>query len=307
MSVEEPSNPQDSCVVNSRAPTHGLIGYSGFVGQHLVEQTNFHKIYRSSNIEDIENAAFDLLVCAGVPAVKWLANQDPESDLSQLKQLRNLLKSVNAKQFILVSTIDVYPDTSGLFDEDAQLEGLSNHAYGSNRLWFETEMRHHFSECMIVRLPALFGRYMKKNYIYDLLHHRMEFVMKIDLNSVFQWYNVERLWDDISCALRHDLKVVNFFTEPIAMRQIVEKLFPKYLHTCQGGINSDSAIKYNLTTKHSKIWGSERRGFIANADQVLKDLHTFICGYIPTISLEKLCVSNIAWDSCEKKRRFWTF
>jgi len=292
--------PPDSRVANDCSQMHGLIGFSGFVGQHLAEQAEFHKIYRSSNIEEIQNAVFNVLVCAGVPAVKWQANRDPENDFFQLKRLRNLLKSVTAQQFILISTIDVYPDTCSLSDEDARLEGSRNHAYGTNRLWFETEMQQQFSECLIVRLPALFGRHMKKNCIYDLLHHRTEFIININLSSVFQWYNVDRLWDDICIALDNDLKLVNFFTEPITMRQIVEELFPKYLSTCQGDRNADSTTKYKLATKFGKIWGNER-GFIISADQVMKDLRTFICGYVPPISLEKLCVSNIAWDACENK------
>lgn len=55
-----------------------LVGYSGFVGSVLLKQKKFNALYRSTNIDEIKNRSFDTVVCAGAPAVKWLANKYPK-------------------------------------------------------------------------------------------------------------------------------------------------------------------------------------------------------------------------------------
>ena len=60
--------------------TDALIGYSGFVGGTLLRQRAFEARYRSTNIGSIAGGEFELVVCAGAPAQKWIANRDPEAD-----------------------------------------------------------------------------------------------------------------------------------------------------------------------------------------------------------------------------------
>ena len=276
----------------------GLIGFSGFVGQHLVEQTGFDRVYRSSNVRDIRGLDFEILVCAGVPAVKWLANKQPEEDLATLEELVAHLRSTRAQRFILISTIDVYADPTSQQDEDASLHHASNHAYGRNRLWFEEQIKDIFELYNIVRLPALFGKYMKKNYVYDLLHNREDFIKNIDIRSSFQWYNMERLWSDISCAVENDLRTANLFTEPLETRMIVRDIFPRYLQLFTDASHKPHPIEYNLRTKHSKLW-KRHDGYIASAAQVLQELKRFVEKYRPQIAPKQLCISNIAWDGEE--------
>jgi hypothetical protein len=58
-----------------------LVGYTGFVGSNFMQQHSFTSLFNSKNINEIADQQFNLLVCAGVSAVKWLANQEPENDL----------------------------------------------------------------------------------------------------------------------------------------------------------------------------------------------------------------------------------
>lgn len=64
--------------------TNALIGYSGFVGSTLLKQAQFSALFRSTNIHEIENGEFDIVVCAGAPAQKWIANRDPADDRKKL-------------------------------------------------------------------------------------------------------------------------------------------------------------------------------------------------------------------------------
>lgn len=59
---------------------NALIGYSGFVGSSLTRQQEFRYFYRSTNISEIRKKSFQTVVCAGVSALKWKANKNPEED-----------------------------------------------------------------------------------------------------------------------------------------------------------------------------------------------------------------------------------
>lgn len=147
-----------------------LIGHTGFVGSNLRKQHEFDVFFNSRNITEIKGGEFDLLVCAGVNAVKWHANLHPEEDKAAIQMLMDCLSTVKATRFVLISTIDVYssfipsPDESSIPDEARQ------DAYGQNRYRFECWVREHFPSSLIVRLPALFADGLKKNFIFDLLH-----------------------------------------------------------------------------------------------------------------------------------------
>ena len=56
--------------------SEALIGYTGFVGQTLLRSKDFDDLYRSTNIQEIKNKSYDLVVGAGAPAKKWLANKE---------------------------------------------------------------------------------------------------------------------------------------------------------------------------------------------------------------------------------------
>ena len=171
-----------------------LIGYTGVVGGNLRQKHDFTDLYNSKNFQDMKNQEYDLVVCAGVSAVKWMANKEPEKDLANIKALEDVLATVNAKQFILISTIDVYAVTQGK-DEAFDCSSIDNHAYGTHRLAFEGFCDDKFENCTIVRLPGLFGEGLKKNVIYDLLNDNC--LEMINTKSSFQYYYLKYLWKDI--------------------------------------------------------------------------------------------------------------
>ena len=85
-----------------------LIGYSGFVGQSLLHAASFEHLYRSTNIQDIVGQSFELVVCAGAPGQKWLANKDPLADAQSIDSLISCLESIKTERFVLISTVDVF-------------------------------------------------------------------------------------------------------------------------------------------------------------------------------------------------------
>ncbi len=147
----------------------GLIGHSGFVGSHLKSQHTFEKLFNRSNADQLEGQDFDTLVCAAAPGSMFEANRFPAVDEARIDALIELLFGVSARNFILISSIAVLRDFAGQDDEtttDFQ-EGL---AYGRHRRKLEAFCQTRFENGLVVRLPALFGHGLKKNFVFDLMN-----------------------------------------------------------------------------------------------------------------------------------------
>ena len=145
-----------------------LVGYTGFVGSNLAKEHDFEGLYNSKNIKDAYGTCPELLIYAGIRAEKYIANKFPEKDKESVIEALENIKKINPKKLVLISTIDVYSKPIDVNEEDKIFE--DNQAYGANRRWLEVNVRKSFPDALIVRLPALFGCNLKKNYIYDFIH-----------------------------------------------------------------------------------------------------------------------------------------
>lgn len=146
-----------------------LVGYTGFVGSNIYGAGKFDAVYNSKNIEEAFGTNPDILVFAGLRAEKYLANKDPQSDLALIKQAWENICKINPKKLVLISTIDVFKDPKNV-DENSEIDTVDLCAYGYNRYLLETYVREKYPDALIVRLPGLFGKNIKKNFIYDLIH-----------------------------------------------------------------------------------------------------------------------------------------
>jgi hypothetical protein len=146
-----------------------LVGYTGFVGSNLIGQTNFEHVFNSTTIEEAYGLNPDVLVYSGVPAEKFLANTQPEKDFAIIENAIENIKKINPKRVILISTVDVYPVPIDV-DENTPIDNNIVQPYGKNRLYLENWVESNCSDYLIVRLPALFGKNIKKNFIYDAIN-----------------------------------------------------------------------------------------------------------------------------------------
>jgi hypothetical protein len=251
-------------------PHNALIGHSGFVGSNLARQAPFSHRFNSCNFRDMRNQRFDTVVCAGVTAVKWKANQEPEADWNGISALIDELATVTAARFILISTVDVYPDPALAQDEDAK-PAAHNHAYGLHRLRLEEFVEGKFPNCSIVRLPALFGPGLKKNVIFDLIHNNQ--VGRINPRGIFQWYPLRRLAQDLETVDRLRLGLVNLVTQPISTRSILDRYFPD--RAVDEAATTTPA--YAIRTRHAALLGGGD-GYIMDAPAVLAELGNFLHG-----------------------------
>jgi hypothetical protein len=250
--------------------TRALVGYTGFVGATLLADGGYTHGFNSRDIEEMRGGRFDEVVCAGVPAVKWLANREPEGDRAAIGRLLAVLETVRTGRFVLISTVDVYADPSLPQDETADPAGLgAGEPYGRHRLEVERFVAARFPTHAIVRLPALFGDGLKKNALFDLLHeHQTE---KLNPAARFQWYPTRRLAGDLRRIAGAGLSLVNLVSEPIALAEVIQRFFP----TARVGLPVDPAPHYNLRTRHAALFGGEPP-FISRRAQVLAAMADFI-------------------------------
>lgn len=226
-----------------------LIGFSGFVGTTLLKQAPFRTLYRSTNIGDIKGNVFDTVVCAGAPAQKWIANQNPEDDRKKIEDLIAHLKSMTCRTFILISTVDVFKNPRGV-DESTPVDEFEVHAYGLHRRLLEKFVEDHFPRHLIVRLPGLVGPGLRKNVIYDFLNDNN--LQAIDSRGVFQFYPMVNLWPDIKIALNAGLKLIHLTAEPVSVSDISEQGFGKLFD--QLTVNTPAI--YDLRSLHGHIFNA---------------------------------------------------
>lgn len=311
-----------------------LVGYTGFVGSNLKIQTDFNAHFNSKNIRDAFGLEPELLVYCGVKAEKYMANQNPEADLAHIKDTMANISAIAPKKIVLISTIDVYPEPRDA-DEftTPELNAFDKNTYGKHRLMLETYVQEHF-DALIVRLPALFGRGLKKNFVYDLSHpvpqklsaslfkslseretvienaytlddathfyllngtyeyvplleafERQHFTSLYftDSRAVFQFYPLERLWQDIEIALKNHLKIINLATEPVCVSEIHTRIMKKPYHN-EKDLNFP---QYDLRTRFAAYYHSEKPEvkikkddfpYLMSKEAVLDSIEAFLRG-----------------------------
>ncbi len=246
-----------------------LIGFTGFVGGTLHRASGFDLLINSKNTNDLRGSSFDLVVCAGVPAAKWLANAQPENDRNNIASIRDALDTTEIKELILISTIDVYCDTGASSDENDVIDPSHNHPYGRHRFELERWVTDRFRKTRIIRLPALFGEGLRKNVIFDLLHGNQ--TGKINPLGVYQWYPLRRLASDIERIRARDIDLINLFPEPIETTEILDAFFPG----AKVGPKTTPAPAYGLRTRYSQVFGGPP-GYMLDRTAVLGELAAFI-------------------------------
>ena len=281
-------------------PDTVLVGSTGFVGGNLLAAYPFDAAYHSTDVQNGFGRDNGLVVYAGVPAAMYLANADPAADLAVMAAARENLRRLAPKKVVLISSICVFADSRGKTEADEPTpEGLA--PYGANRLQLERWVREDWPDALIVRLPALYGKGLKKNFLYDLhtitpallrpdkyrqLAAESELVRigyedagngfyKLsgkadpaalrawfaaasfnalaftDSRSVYQFYDLARLWRDIQTALDADLRVLHLATPPLSAARVYEAFTGKTFTNHLPGAPFD----YDLRTRYAALLG----------------------------------------------------
>ena len=248
----------------------GVVGPTGFIGSNLVRRIGATAVYGRNDGEFLANSVHDLLICSGAPAEKWKANNDPEEDARNLESLAKNLSTAKAKNFILISTIDVLGNGTDVIERD-DISLYERDSYGLNRYALELQVASEFSRSLIIRLPGMYGPGLKKNLIYDLLNYRE--LPNLNLDSTFQWFDVRDIWPTILLALREDLRILHLATEPITVRDLVSQLEPSRLNEF---IDPHLQTKeYSMKTEFSRVISDRDGPYLKSKAEGLSQMHSW--------------------------------
>lgn len=244
-----------------------LIGNTGLIGKNLKDQQEFDYEFNSKNIQELNECpdGCDLYLSC-LPATKWVINQNVIQDLNNISNIFSHISKKKYKKVYLFSTIDVYGNSPLHVNEDYS-PNFSDFNYGSNRLLFENIVRQFidYENIYVFRLPALFGKYLKKNIIFDLLNDNL--IANINLNSYYQWYSLKNLTKDIENLINKnkDESLFNLFNQPIYTEELVKEIFPKFKLE-----RKNNLITYDYNTKFFSS------GYMYNKDDILDQIREFI-------------------------------
>jgi len=241
-----------------------LIGNTGLVGKTLIEKINFDYEYNSKNLRSFNYTSKEgsELWLSCLPATKWMVNKDVVGDVENMMSIYEKIRGKKYSKIVLISTIDVYVDSPLGSDEDT-IPTFKSLNYGSNRYLFEMLVKElDCDNIQIYRLPSLFCSKIKKNILFDLLNNNN--VSAINPNTEFQWYNLDRLVDDINKIDKPG--TYNLFTEPLHTEEIL-KIFGLSKSDFE---SSSNPITYNYNTKYTNS------GYIQSNDEVYDELIKFV-------------------------------
>lgn len=95
-----------------------------------------------------------------------------------------------------------------------------------------------------------------------------------DSRSVYQFYPLHRLWDDINTSLKNDIRLLHTATEPVSAAELYFYVTgEKFTNETNG-----QPARYNYITKHGNIF-KKTGGYILSREEVLADIKKFIEGY----------------------------
>lgn len=92
-----------------------------------------------------------------------------------------------------------------------------------------------------------------------------------DSRSVYQFYNLGRLWSDIQTALKANITLWHPATEPISAGELYHYLSGE---TFVNELNGKPA-NYNYKTRHSELFGGNN-GYICDKETVMKEIKEFV-------------------------------
>ncbi len=178
------------------------------------------------------------------------------------------LQEVSAGCLVLISTVDVYRMPPAV-DEETPIDPHVLDPYGRHRFFLEEFVRRQFKNSIIIRLPGLFGQGLKKNFIYDLLHHNRPDLT--DRDSVFQFYDLAHLWTDLQKVSSMNLPLINFATEPVKAADVARICFGMEFTNK----TEKPPVQYDMRTRFAHIFGG-KGDYICSEQETFDRIRAFI-------------------------------
>ena len=210
--------------------TCAVLGGRGFVGSAVVREGVSRgwevTVIGREEYPRLTGRNFDLFVNANGNSRKYLAVREPtrEFDMSVASVMRSL-HDFAFETYVLLSSIDVYPDCSDprKNSEDTPIDPRHLSPYGFHKYLAEIIVRRYAAEWMILRMGGFVGPGLWKNSIYDLLRRRP---LRVHPDSRYQYLHTRDLARVLFDLLSHGHAGQGVFnvagTGTISVREVAE-------------------------------------------------------------------------------------
>jgi hypothetical protein len=225
-----------------------LIG-DGYIGSYIKKSLKIDSIYNSKTIKRLSlnnKRIFNIIYLAAPSSLKFFANKNPNQDKKNTNSLIKILKQLNCKKIIYISTTDTYSNFNSSETSRIIKEKLSY--YGQNRFELCKFIKIHFKNYLIIKLPSIFGYFEKKGFLHDLINHKT--IKFYNSKTSLQWFYLPYLIKEIkkiNSLIKKKSAEINLISEPIMCKEINKKLsFNKIFE------NECKVYKYNIKTNFKK-------------------------------------------------------
>lgn len=235
-----------------------LIGYTGMIGKTILHNLNSYiDCYNSSNIEELKNQSYNEIYFAGLTGNRRHVNEFPQIDLQTIMNIFDILRTVKCRKMYMISTIDAVH--------------FSN-LYGHNRKVAEEIFKRLPFDVQIYRIPTLFGSYIKKGLMYDLMINHL--YSPIKLEDSFQWYFADQLYDDIQRYKHTNVQLIELYSEPMTIKFLIDKIYERteinLMPSIEHITNNTTSIAYNYLCSQLSC------GYEFSRDLIITQMECFI-------------------------------
>lgn len=209
-----------------------ITGHKSGLGRYLYEYfggIGFDRNVPADKFEHIRREGVDMIIhyASQPPRTVTLRSLYPFIDDNVL--LTERVAGLRHKKFIFISSVDVYPKTTGLHneEEDISLASITNF-YAAAKLMSESIVMKTCPNYLILRCVALLGTYSRQNSLIKIAQEENP-VLTLAASSVMNYVRHSQVADFIKHAVENNLRgVVNVAsTENITLASVADLLKKK--------------------------------------------------------------------------------
>lgn len=183
-----------------------ISGSSSGLGKFLHQEFSCDIFSRNNTDNKIYSDYYDTIIHCAFNTSHSAKYSNYNKIIADNLLLTQKLLNLNYKQFIFISSIDIYPkNNSEQIDEetDFDIADLDN-LYGHNKLLCEYLVQSQAKKFLILRPSALLGKYMRKNNLIKLLLEQKA-TLSLSKNSTFNFITYDHIKEIIQLALQNQI------------------------------------------------------------------------------------------------------
>jgi len=226
-----------------------VTGVRSGLGRYLQESLRCDGLQRNNSVKlmTLGKRYSTVVHCAFLPPSKIKGNAFSTVVADTLQLTLDMLRLCEGK-FIFISTIDVYPQSDKVHDEDERIDYTDKLSeYGRLKLLCEELIKNNTENHFLIRVGLLMGRYMRENNLYRLLNSENA-ELSLTKDSSFNCVPYSDVFQLIEMAMQQNYRgVVNLTANNTVQLQDIAEKYQKLVrygqHRYQTGNINNGRLK----------------------------------------------------------------